>query len=178
MDSLRRHVLTLSVASTVPALFGEAFRASGYAGRGRRWRRRSAEATTIIEIDSPPKSRSVGIDIGVWVPQFGGSEPAAAMACPVVVHMENLLLDDTSDGLVVARTLDSGSDMPDYERLQTIRDRAEAVSRYLCEISSLEALRRAYRKGELNSAFMTASARALITQASSSAADESDAEDQ
>jgi hypothetical protein len=114
----------VSAASTVPVLLGEVFRGSGYAGRGRRWRLRSPEATTIIEIDSPPKSRSVGVDIGLWVLQFGGSEPAGAMACPVVMHMENLPLDDNSDGLVVARAFDRGSDTPEHERLRAIRDRA------------------------------------------------------
>ena len=143
--------------------FGDVFRACGFAGGSRRWRRRTADVTAIIEIDAPPKSRCVAVDIGVWAPAFGGREPAGATHCPILMHMETLPpLQDAGEPILLARALNTTSDMPEQERLLVITSKARALGDYLAELSSLEALQQAYRRGDFDAAAMRAETRAMI----------------
>jgi hypothetical protein len=155
----------MSLESLLVTHIGDVFHACGFAGRGRRWRRRTVDVTAIIEIDSPPVSRSVAIDIGVWTPALGGREPAGATHCPIVMHMDTLPpLKDASDAILLARALYTTSAMPEQERLLAITSTARALCDYLTELSSLEALQQAYRRGDLDAAAIKAETRAIIGQ--------------
>lgn len=155
----------MTLESLLVTHFGDVFHACGFAGRGRRWRRRIADVTAIIEIDSPPVSRSVAIDIGVWAPALGGREPAGATHCPILMHMESLPpLKDAGDPILLTRALYTTSDMPEQERLLVITSKARALCDYLAELSSLEALQQAYMQGDLDAAVIKAETRAIIGQ--------------
>ena len=179
LDGLIDTKTPMSLESSLVTHFGDVFRARGFAGGGRRWRRQMGDVTAIIEIDSPPKSRSVAMDIGVWAPAFGGREPGGVTHCPILMHMETLPpLKDVSDPILLARALHTASDMPEQERLLVITSKARALCDYLAELSSLEALQQAYRRGDLDAAAIKAETRAIIGQRSRRVPDGPDAADQ
>jgi hypothetical protein len=162
LDRLRGHVLAMTLAATICSALADVFRAEGFGGRGRRWKRRISDVITIIEIDSPPKSQSVAIDVGVWADAFGGDEPAGTIHCPLLMHMETMPLGDESDGLEIARAFDLRSEIPEEARLAVVTHTAEALARYLADLRSLGALREAYQRGELASAVMRAHVRTVL----------------
>lgn len=152
----------MTTVAAICSTLGEVFRAHGFSGRGRRWKRRVSEVVTIIEIDSPPASRSVAIDVGVWAPIFGGDEPTGVTHSPLLMHMETMELADGVEPLDAARSFDLRSEMSDEERLGVVAHMAEALVRHLAKLSSPEALRAAYHRGDLASAAMRADVRALL----------------
>lgn len=165
----------MSLESLLVTHLGDVFRACGFAGGGRRWRRRTADVTTIIEIDSPPKSRSVAIDIGVWAPAFGDREPAGVTHCPILMHMETLpRLTDAGDPILLARALHTTSEMPEQERVLVVTSQVRALCDYLAELSSLEALQQAYGRGDLDAAAIKAETRAIIGRRARQAPDDAD----
>jgi hypothetical protein len=144
------------------ALLGDALKAASLKGRGHRWRARLDELTWIVELDQLPHGRRLGINIGVWFKVLGHAEPARATDCPVLLHVENLPLDLELDRAVIIQSLDLDSNIGEGERADAVRRLGEGLARYISQRRSLDALREAYRRGDLRSAFIRKDARSVL----------------
>jgi hypothetical protein len=152
----------MTTASLMGSVLGDALKAASLTGRGHRWRTHLDELTWIVELDELPHGRRLGIDIGVWFRLLGHAEPARATDCPVLVHVENLLLDVDLDRADIIQSLDLDSSLDEDERAEAIRRLGEGLAQYISNHRSLDAIREAYRRGALRSAFIRKDARGVL----------------
>jgi hypothetical protein len=152
----------MTTASLMGSVLGDALKAASLRGRGHRWRTRRDELTWIVELDALPHGRRLGIDIGVWFKVLGQAEPARATDCPVLLHVENLPLDVDLDRADIIQSLDLDSSLDEDERAQAVRRLGAGLAGYISNRGSLDALREAYRRGDLRSAFIRKDARSVL----------------
>ena len=164
MDGLRRRVLAMTDTAAVVRILGQALRAKGLIGRGRRWHADFEEVRWIVELDKVPHGHRLGIDVGLWTPTLGGNPPTRPTDCPALVHAENMPLGPNVERSAIVRALDLTSNLDDDDRARALEQIADALARYVTSHGTLVAVREAYRKEDLASAFIHKDARGVLNR--------------
>lgn len=131
--------------SEARGILGDAWRDSGLEGRSGRWRLAGAEVHWVVQIEGDWLGRmSIVADAALLSTERGPTSPGF----PLRIFVESLPnLADVS--LVEALALDSN--MADEARRDILRDAASEVARFVVAHDTLESLRSAYLRGDLDS---------------------------
>ncbi len=143
--------------ANVEAWIADCLKANGLRGRGRVWRLKGAEVQWVVHVDRLPVGRRLGVDIGLALQT--DVTPRLPTDCPVLVHLENL---PWARDLAVVESLDLKSPLDPDGRRSEIEAATRRLADYLAGLLTFEAVRDAYRAGDLKAAFIHRDARAFL----------------
>jgi len=137
----------------------EALASHAMTNRGSVWQHSGPEVHWVLHLDRLPHGNRLAIDVGAALIDGTGRLPARATDCPLVMHAENMALGDAP---AVMPVVDLDSSLADEDRRVDLERIARALGVYVADRGTLDALRRAYRAGELRSAFIDKAVREVL----------------
>lgn len=147
----------MTFSATVKSWIAESLKAAGLRGRGAVWRVKGSEVQWVVHIDDLPNSNRLGVDIGLEL--HPTTTPRRPTDCPILLHLENV---PVARSFAVVESLDLNSNLQADQRRHQLEDVTRALARYLADHLTLDAVRSAYRDGDLASAFIRKEARAFL----------------
>lgn len=149
----------MSDVQTVRGWVAEAFRSSEMRGRDAKWRLAGVGIQWVVEIDSLPYGRRLGVEIGLDLQDAAPRKKATE--CPILLHLPNL---PSVRELPVMKAFDLGSDLDEGRREQIVRSAAGALCDFVVSHQTIEEVREAYREGAFDSAAIHWATRETLEQ--------------